>query len=132
MIEILFTIVLPLLILYLKSNWPLRTVVFSLVCLPLLWYLTYALIHELSHLAGIYLVAGTVTDYKLMPHFWTGEFGQAWITTSGVPYDWHQVIMTSAPYMVDLLCLLACTRILRPHVLRRPFLVGLAFLFLCL
>jgi hypothetical protein len=131
-IEILFTIVLPLLMLYLKSNWPLRTVVLSLLCLPPLWYITYAPIHELSHVAGTYLVGGTVTDYKLIPNFWLGEFGRAWITTSGIPYDWHQLILTLAPYLFDLLCFAVGIRILRHGISKRPFIIGLVFMFLCL
>jgi len=131
-IEILITIVLPLLALYLKGGWPLRSAVISLLCLPALWYITYAPIHELSHVAGAYLVGGTVTEYKLIPRFWIGEFGRAWITTAGIPYDWHQLIMTSAPYLLDLLCLAISIRFLRPDLVTRPFLVGLAFLSFCL
>ena len=61
--EILFVVVAPLLVLYPKSNWPLRTTIPCLLSIPILWYLTYALLHELSHIAGTYLVGGTVADY---------------------------------------------------------------------
>jgi len=131
-LEILFTIVLPLLILYLRGNWPLRTGVLCLLSLPPLWYLTYAPLHELSHVAGTYLVGGTVVDYKLIPRFWLGQFGRAWITTIGLPYDWHQLVSTSAPYVFDLLCLGLSIRILRQGPSKSPFVIGLVFMFLCL
>ncbi len=131
-LEILFTIVLPLLILYLRGNWRLRTDVFCLLSLPPLWYLTYSPLHELSHIVGTYLVGGTVVDYKLMPRFWAGEFGRAWINTNGVPYDWHQLVSTSAPYIFDLLCLGLSIGILRQGLSKRPFVIGIVFMFLCL
>jgi len=52
--EILLFLVIPLLVLYLKGNWPLRKVIPCLVVIPILWYFTYAPLHELSHAAGVY------------------------------------------------------------------------------
>ena len=60
--EILLVVVMPLLVLYLKGNWPLRKVIPALVIIPVLWYFTYAPLHELSHAAGTYLVGGTVIE----------------------------------------------------------------------
>jgi hypothetical protein len=65
--EILLVLVLPLLILFLKGNWPLRKVQPALVLIPVIWYLTYAPIHELSHAAGVVLAGGKVVTYKLIP-----------------------------------------------------------------
>ncbi|MCE7980417.1 MAG: hypothetical protein DYG89_04440 [Caldilinea sp. CFX5] len=78
--EILLVVVTPLLVLYIKGNWPLRKVIPSLVIIPILWYFTYAPLHELSHAAGLYLVGGKVIDYRLIPSFWLGEFAGAWIS----------------------------------------------------
>ena len=52
--EILLVVVMPLLVLYLKGNWPLRKVIPPLVIIPVFWYFTYAPLHELSHAAGLY------------------------------------------------------------------------------
>jgi hypothetical protein len=58
--EILLTIVTPLLALYLRGQWPLRTVTACLCGIPVVWYLTYAPIHELSHALGTTLVGGKI------------------------------------------------------------------------
>jgi hypothetical protein len=103
--EILLVVVMPLLVLYLKGNWPLRKVIPPLVIIPVLWYFTYAPLHELSHAAGVYLVGGKVIDYLLIPRFWLGEFGGAWITPSGITQSWQQLTFTAFPYMLDIVCL---------------------------
>ncbi|HLE33026.1 MAG TPA: hypothetical protein VJB38_10485, partial [Bacteroidota bacterium] len=59
-VEILLVVVTPLLFLYLKGSWPLRVIVPCLLTIPLLWYFTYAPLHELSHAAGTYFVGGKV------------------------------------------------------------------------
>lgn len=59
--ELLADIVAPLLILSLWARWPMRTAIPCLFVMPMLWYPTYAPIHELSHVLGTYLVGGSVT-----------------------------------------------------------------------
>ena len=71
--EILLVVVMPLLILYLKGNWPLRKVIPPLVIISVFWYFTYAPLHELSHAAGVYLVGGKVIAYKLIPRILVGR-----------------------------------------------------------
>lgn len=56
--EILFTVVAPLLVLYLRATWKPQTMVARMSIIPTLWYFVYAPIHELSHLLGAYLVGG--------------------------------------------------------------------------
>lgn len=130
--EIFLVIVVPLLVLYLRSNWPLRAVIASLLIIPPLWYLTYAPLHELSHVVGTYAVGGRVIYYKLIPSFWAGEFGRAWITTEGISQSWRQLVSTSFPYIVDIICIAIGFRVLRRDFSRNPLVVGLAFMLLCL
>jgi hypothetical protein len=122
----------PLLVLYLKGNWPLRKVIPALVIIPVLWYFTYAPLHELSHAAGSYLVGGKVIDYKLIPRFWLGEFGGAWITPSGLTQSWQQLTMTAFPYLLDIVCFAVALFVFRRDFSRNPFFIGLAFMLLCL
>ena len=75
--EILLIVVMPLLVLYIKGSWPLRKVIPCIMVIPILWYFTYAPLHELSHAAGIYLVGCKVIVWKLIPRFWLGEFARA-------------------------------------------------------
>jgi hypothetical protein len=130
--EILLVVVVPLLVLYLKGNWPLRKVIPPLVVIPILWYFTYAPLHELSHAAGIYLVGGKAIDYKLIPRFWLGEFSGGWVTSSGITQSWQQITMSAFPYLLDIVCFVAAIFIFRRCSSRNPFLIGLAFMLLCL
>ena len=130
--EILFFLVVPLLVLYLKGNWPLRKVIPALVIIPILWYFTYAPLHELSHAVGVYLVGGKVTVYKLIPRFWLGEFGGAWITQIGITQSWQQLTISAFPYLLDIVCFVVATFVFRRDFSRNPFYIGLAFMLLCL
>ncbi len=131
-LEILIIIVAPLLILYLRSPWPERVTIPCLIVIPILWYLTYSPIHELSHVLGTYVVGGTVSEVKLIPRFWHGEFGRAWITPQGLSEPWQQLVMTSAPYALDGLGIAVGFITLRGVVLHRPFVIGVTFMLLCL
>ena len=130
--EILLVVVMPLLVLYIKGNWPLRKVIPPLVIIPVFWYFTYAPLHELSHAAGIYLVGGKVIDYRLIPRFWLGEFGRAWLTTTGITQNWQQLTMSAFPYMLDIVCFVVAIFVFRRGFSRNPFFIGLAFMLLCL
>jgi hypothetical protein len=131
-LEILLVVVTPLLFLYLKGSWPLRTIIPCLLSIPVLWYFTYAPLHELSHVAGTYLVGGKVTYVKLIPRFWLGEFGGAWITPEGISHPWQQLVMTGFPYILDVACMIVGIFILRRTLSRSPFVLGLVFMLLCL
>jgi hypothetical protein len=130
--EILLVVVMPLLVLYLKGNWPLRKVIPPLVIIPVLWYFTYAPLHELSHAAGIYLVGAKVIGYKLIPRFWLGEFARAWVIPSGITQSWQQLTMTAFPYLLDIVCFVVAIFVFRRGSSRNPFFIGLAFMLLCL
>jgi len=131
-LELLAVLVTPLLILYLRGTWPLRTTIPCLLSIPLLWYLTYAPIHELSHAAATYLVGGQVVTMKLIPRFWLGEFGRAWITPEGLTEDWQQLITTASPYILDAVSLAVAIVVLRRDFSKNAFVVGLVFMLLCL
>ena len=130
--EILLVVVMPLLVLYIKGNWPLRKVIPPLVIIPVFWYFAYAPLHELSHAAGAYLVGGKVIEYRLIPRFWLGEFAGAWITPSGLTQSWQQLTMTAFPYMLDIVCFVVAIFVFRRGSSRNPFFLGLAFMLLCL
>jgi hypothetical protein len=131
-IEIFVVVVLPLLVLYLRGPWQPRVSVPSLVSIPILWYLMYSPLHELSHVAGTVLAGGRVSYVKLISSFWRGEFGAAWITPEGLTQDWQWLVMTSFPYLLDLVCLLVALLFLRQRGFRNGFLAGLLFMVLTL
>lgn len=131
-LESLVCIVAPLLILYLTGRWTMRITVPCLLVIPVLWYLTYAPIHELSHVLGTYLVGGAVTQIKLIPSFWRGEFARAWITPEGLGAPWQRFVMTSAPYVLDGVSVAVGFFALRRRHPLHPFALGTALMLLCL
>jgi hypothetical protein len=131
-IEILLAIVIPLIILYLRGKWPLKIIVSCLLVIPILWYLTYAPLHELSHIWGTYLAGGQVANYKLIPRFWVGEFAVAWITPIGLSHPWQNLAMLSAPYLLDLASVIAGAVVLQRRLSTNAFWVGFLFMLLCL
>jgi hypothetical protein len=131
-LEILLTIAIPLIILYLRGKWPLKIIGICLLVIPILWYLTYAPLHELSHILGTYLAGGKVVNSKLIPQFWMGEFAGAWITPVGLSRPWQNVTMLSAPYLLDLASIIAGAVVLRRRPSTNAFWVGFIFMLLCL
>jgi hypothetical protein len=130
--EILFTVVAPLLVLYLRGNWKPQTMVACMSTIPILWYFAYAPLHELSHLLGAYIVGGQIVEVKLIPRFWAGETGGAWIKSEGFTNEWSQLIMTISPYVVDLLSIAAGINVLQRKLSSKAFLIGFLFMLLCL
>ncbi|PKN83470.1 MAG: hypothetical protein CVU46_16920 [Chloroflexi bacterium HGW-Chloroflexi-8] len=130
--EILVIVVMPLLVLYRKGNWPLRKIIPSLVVIPVIWYFSYSIVHELSHAAGTYLVGGKVIDYRLIPRFWLGEFRGAWATPGGLTQSWQQLTAHVFPYLMDIVCFVSAILIFRRGSSRNPFVIGIAFMLLCL
>ncbi|HEX9652188.1 MAG TPA: hypothetical protein VGA99_00625 [bacterium] len=131
-IEIMLIINAPLLVLYLRGNWPKRVIIPCLIILPLLWYLTYALLHELSHVAGTYLVCGRVVEHQLIPRFWAGEFGRAWIKTEGFTQSWQLLVSTCFPYLLDVAGIVIGMLVLGRRFSTNAFVIGLVFMLLCL
>jgi hypothetical protein len=130
--EILFTVVAPLLGLYLRGTWKQQTMVACMSTIPILWYFVYAPIHELSHLLGAYLMGGQIVEVRLIPRFWAGETGGAWIKSEGFTNEWSQLIMTVSPYFFDLLSIAVGLYVLQRKLSRKAFLIGFLFMLLCL
>jgi hypothetical protein len=130
--EILFTVVAPLLVLYLRGTWKQQTMVACMSTIPILWYFVYAPIHELSHLLGAYLVGAQILEVKLIPRFWAGETAVAWIKAEGFTSEWTQLIMTISPYVLDLVSIALGVYVLQRKLSRNAFLIGFLFMLLCL
>lgn len=130
--EVFLTIVTPLLALYLHGGWRPRTVATCMVGIAVVWYLTYAPIHELSHAAATVLAGGRIVDIKLIPSFWEGTFAVAWVHTAGLDQPWQQLAMGGAPYAVDVACVAAGLAVVRPRLSRNALAVGLLFMLLIL
>jgi hypothetical protein len=130
--EILFTVVAPLLVLYLRGTWKPKTMVACMSAIPILWYFVYAPLHELSHLLGAYLVGAQIVEVKLIPRFWIGETAGAWIKSEGFTNEWSQLIMTISPYVFDVLSIAVGVYVLQRKLSRNALLIGFLFMLLCL
>ncbi len=131
-IEILVVVVAPILVLYLRGNWQQRTMMICVSTIPVLWYFVYAPVHELSHLLGAYLVGAQITDVKLIPRFWLGEVAVAWIKSEGYTSEWTRLVMTAAPYVLDVVSLAVGVYIVHRKLSRNAFVIGSVFMVLCL
>lgn len=132
-IEILLIIVLPLLILYLRGNWQNKEMYINVTLLPLIWYIFYAPIHELSHILGSLLVGAEITDYRLFAHFWEGSFGFAYVEfRDGLSVNYSSLVILIFPYVLDFILIIAGYFILSKYKIKNSFLFGLTFLILCL
>jgi len=132
-IEILILVVLPLLVFYLRSNWPKKEINVNVIILPLIWYLFYAPIHELSHILGCIIVGSKITDYRLFAHFWEGSFGFAYVDVKGgLGVNMNSLIILISPYILDLISIIIGYYILTRYKIKNSFLLGLTFLIFCL
>ena len=128
-IEILVLVVLPLLIVYLRSSWTNKEIYINVIILPLLWYLFYAPIHELGHMLGCIIVGANITDYRLFAHFWEGSFGFAYVdVTGGLDVNMNSFIILILPYLLDLISIVIGYYLLTRYKFKNSFLFGLVFL----
>lgn len=128
-IEILILVVLPLLFLYLRSNWPQKVINVNVIILPLIWYVFYAPLHELGHILGCFIVGLEIKDYQLFAHFWEGNFGFAFVDIkNGYGENMNSFVILILPYMLDLISIVIGYYLLSRYKIINSFLFGLVFL----
>ena len=132
-IEILILVVLPSLIVYLRSSWPNKEINFNVMFLPLIWYVFYAPIHEIGHILGCVIVGAEIKDYQLFAHFWEGSFGFAYVDVQGgLDVNMNSLIILISPYILDFISIIIGYYILTRYKIKNSFLLGLTFLIFCL
>jgi len=128
-IEILILVVLPLLFLYLRSNWPKKVINVNVIILPLIWYVFYAPLHELGHILGCFIVGLEIKDYQLFAHFWEGNFGFAFVDIKdGYGENMNSFVILILPYVLDLISIVIGYYLLSRYKIINSFLFGLVFL----
>lgn len=78
-LAIAIIIILPIILLEQSSHASRSRIIITTIVIGILWFLSYALLHELSHVLGFYLTGVEVTDHKLIPYFWQGDFSNAYV-----------------------------------------------------
>jgi len=126
LLEIASFIVFPLLLFYRSSIWTYKKYVPSIVIIYLIWYFSYAFFHELMHLIGNWVFDKTIYEIKLIPEFWKGEFGTAYIRYD-YKSDSKDFIIILLPYARDIILLAIGYLLIIKTKIKNLFTIGLIF-----
>lgn len=125
-LEITLLIMLPLVLFYQRSIWTLNKYLPSIIAIYFIWYLTYALFHELMHLLGVWIFNKDIYEIKLVPRFWAGELGSAHIKYD-YKADYKDFIIILLPYFRDIILSALGYLIILKINIKKPFTIGLIF-----
>jgi hypothetical protein len=126
-IELALIIILPLILYYQRIKINLKTYIFYVVILYLIWFSTYSLIHELCHVFGSWITGAKITDYQLIPHFWDGDFKNGYVK-SALENKYQLFFSPIFPYLKDMIFLFIGYMILRRIKINNLFVTGLVFI----
>ena len=130
-LEIALLIMLPLVLFYQRSIWSYKKYWPSIMFIYLIWYLSYALFHELMHLLGAWIFDKTIFEMKLIPRFWTGDLGSGYVR-----YDYKgdstDFIIILLPYARDMILLALGYLLINKTEIKKPFMIGLIFVIMIL
>lgn len=122
--EIAFLIILPLIIFYQRSKLTRKQYIINIALLYLIWYFSYASIHELSHMFGSWIMGTKILDYQLIPPYWNGDFKTAYVNShfeNGI----QAVVSVIMPYLRDIIFLIIGFWLLIRKRINNIFLKGL-------
>jgi hypothetical protein len=131
LIELMLLVVNPLVIFYLRNNWPRRIWIKSFLIILIVWFFTLPFFHELSHVIGVYIIGEKPTAYQLIPKFWKGDFTTAWVRSDAVN-DWRGSIPGLFPYFKDIFLLIIGFIIVKIRKVSNAFWAGFIYAFFCL
>ena len=123
-IEIALLLILPLIVFYQRSSWTNKKTILTIVAFYLIWFLSYAFLHELSHLFGSWITGTTIAGYQLIPPFWEGDFKTAYID-SRFENNTQAIVSVLMPYLRDVLFLIVGLWLLKWRKINSYILVGL-------
>ena len=129
--EIALLIVLPLILFYQWSNLTGKKYISDIALLYLIWFFTYACMHELSHMFGSWIMGTKILDYQLIPPFWRGDFSTAYVD-SFFENKTEAVVSLIMPYLRDIILLITGFWFLRRRKSGNYFLTGLILILLIL
>lgn len=124
-------IILPLIRFYQRSSWTKTQTLIGIIGLTALWFLIATPLHELSHMIGAKISGVKITDYQLLPRYWTGDFRTAYIKTHNETLI-QEFIIRTAPYFRDLIIAIIGFIVLKSKKVTNSFIVGFIFVFFLL
>ncbi len=119
-VEIALLIILPIVVFYQNKNISAKLYSKHVVILYLIWFFTYALLHELCHLLGVWIAGVKVIDYQLMPKFWLGEYKTGYINTV-YQNNWQEFTTVIMPYLRDFILLIIGYHIFKRNKVQNIF-----------
>jgi len=125
-IEIALLLVLPLIVFFQRSSWRTKEYVFLIPIIYLVWYLSYAFLHEIFHLSAAIVLGKKVYTFQLIPYFWKGETGVGYVDSE---YNQLTVLM---PYIKDVFFSVIGTIIILKRVMKKPLTTGIVLTVLVL
>lgn len=123
-IKLALLIVFPLIVFYKRKNKDSRSYILYVASLYLIWFLTYSLLHELSHMFGSWITGAKIEDYQLIPRFWEGDFKTGYVH-SVFTNGFQSVISPIFPYFRDLVFLFIGYFVLKRKKITNSFVTGL-------
>jgi len=124
-------IIFPVIRFYQRSNWTKTQNLIGIIGLTILWFLLATPLHELSHMIGAKISGVKITDYQLLPRYWTGDFRTAYIKTDNETRI-QEFIVRIAPYFRDLIIAMIGFVALKRKRITNSFMVGFVFVFFLL
>lgn len=130
--EIISLFFYPLIIFYLRNNWPKKQKIIDIVLLSILYVFSASIIHESCHIIGLYAIGSKPIEVSLIPKFWEGKFtGGAWVRSEPLN-NWLNPIPGLFPYIIDICFLVIGFLILRTKRITNSFWAGLIYVYFCL
>ncbi len=93
---LMLLVVLPLAIFISRSRPKVNIALYWLVLYPA-WYLSTTVFHEGAHLLAATVLGVQVKAVRLIPHFWRGDFADAYVNT-GPWTPFQAAVVSTAPY----------------------------------
>lgn len=123
-IEIALLIILPLIIFYQRSKLTRKQYIINIALLYLIWYFSYAGLHELCHMFGSWITGTKILNYQLIPPFWKGDFKTAYVNPQ-FENNIQAVVSVIMPYLRDIIFLIIGFWLLIRKRINNHFIKGL-------
>ncbi len=131
-IEIFGLVFSPMIIFYLRNNWAPVKWIINIVLISIIVIFSYSVIHEFSHVIGVYIIGSKPLEIHLIPNYWKGEFTTSASVRSEPVSNWLGVIPGLFPYIKDIIFLLLGLLIFKKTRINNSFLAGFIYVFFCL
>ena len=122
--EIALLIILPLILYFQGIQESYKRYTVYVAALYFIWFATYSLFHEISHVLGSWLAGAKIHDYQLVPRFCEGDYKNGFVG-SELKTKFQLFLSPIFPYLRDLIFLFLGYRILKKVKIKHSFVTGL-------